>query len=77
MSDEPPTRVRPARAAIILAVAIGLLYFASINTHWLPSTDSALYLTIGRNLARGDGYTYQGQSAVATEPLVPLLLAFC
>src|SRR4051794_2931002 len=33
---------------------------AGFNGQWRPEPDSALYLTIGRSLATGHGYSYMG-----------------
>src|SRR2546423_6470870 len=41
--------------------AVFALYVLGFNGQWRMERDSALYLTIGRNLAEGNGYTYHGQ----------------
>ncbi|HZL36010.1 MAG TPA: hypothetical protein VFC78_11910 [Tepidisphaeraceae bacterium] len=38
-----------------------LIYLLGFNAQWRVERDSALYLSIGRNLAHGLGYTYRGQ----------------
>lgn len=59
----------------IIFVGIVLLLAVGINCKWRPDPDSALYLTIGRNLAAGHGYTYQGQIQRLVLPGYPLLVA--
>ncbi len=52
-----------------------LFYLAAFNGRWQPEPDSALYLSIGRNLARGDGYVYLGQPHTLAYPGMPYLIA--
>src|SRR4051812_49038531 len=42
----------------VFLVGVLALYFLGFNGQWRLEPDSALYLTIGRNLAEGRGYTY-------------------
>jgi hypothetical protein len=58
-----------------LFLALGLFYLLAFSGQWRPEPDSALYLTIGRNLALGEGYTYHGQSHRLVFPGIPLLFA--
>ncbi|HEX8916242.1 MAG TPA: hypothetical protein VF796_28085 [Humisphaera sp.] len=50
-------------------------YAAGFNGHWRLEPDSALYLTIGRNLVEGNGYTFLGKDHRLAYPGVPLLFA--
>lgn len=80
----PPAR--PKRAAdwilgwydrhrfFYLAVLV-LFYLAGFNGTWRPEPDSALYLSIGRNLAQGEGYTYNGVPHALAYPGMPYLHA--
>ena len=52
-----------------------LIYLAGFNGQWRLEPDSALYLTIGRNLAEGRGYTYHGMANRLAFPGPPLLFA--
>ena len=52
-----------------------LLYLAGFNGQWRLDADSALYLTIGRNLAEGQGYSYHGQPHSLAYPGVPWVFA--
>ena len=45
------------------------------NGHWRPGNDSDLYLTIARNLATGQGYTFNGLPVGKLTPLWPATLA--
>src|SRR5689334_15538396 len=58
-----------------LFAAVFALYVLGFNGQWRIERDSALYLTIGRNLAEGQGYTYQGQRQQLAFPGLPLLFA--
>jgi len=52
-----------------------LLYVLGFNGQWRVERDSALYLTLGRNLAEGRGYTYQGEPHHLAMFGVPLMFA--
>lgn len=81
-----PSAVRPAPLSDrVLALAdrhryklfagLILLYLAGFNGHWRLEPDSALYLTIGRNLATGQGFTYQDIPHHLAFPGLPRLFA--
>lgn len=55
----------------------GLLcvYIAGFNGHWRMSPDAGLFLSLGRNLAQGRGYTYLGQDHNLVYPGWPWLIA--
>ncbi|HXE51903.1 MAG TPA: hypothetical protein VN541_02765 [Tepidisphaeraceae bacterium] len=59
----------------VLLLAVLGLYALGLNGHWRLEPDSALYLTIGRNLATGGGYTYHGEHHHLAFPGPPLLFA--
>ena len=63
------------RKAVWLAVLI--VYLAGFNGQWRVEPDSALYLSLGRNLATGAGYTYQGEPHNLVYPGLPWMLSFC
>lgn len=52
-----------------------VIYLAGFNGQWRVGADSALYVSLGRNLATGQGYTYQGEPHTWVEPGLPLLIA--
>ena len=52
-----------------------LIYLLGFNAQWRPTPDSALYLTIGRNLFENKGFTFHGQVNQLSYPGIPLLIA--
>jgi hypothetical protein len=60
---------RPIFALIVVT------YLAGFNGLWQIEPDSGLYLTLGRNLATGLGYTYRGAPHALAYPGFPLALA--
>jgi hypothetical protein len=52
-----------------------VLYVLGFNNQWRLEPDSALYLTIGRNLAEGRGYTYHNEHHHLAYPGLPWLFA--
>ena len=58
-----------------LLIGVLTLYLLGFNGQWRLEPDSALYLTIGRNLAEGRGYTYHGASHHLAYPGLPWLFA--
>ena len=56
-------------------VAVLALYLLAFNGQWRLDSDSALYLTIGRNIAEGRGYTYHGLHHTLAYPGMPWLFA--
>ncbi len=59
----------------LLFGSLVVLYLLGFNGHWRFEPDSALYMTIGRNLAEGQGYTYHGQPHRLVYPGLPWLFA--
>ena len=59
----------------IVAALITCLYAATWHPWWTIGGDAELYLSIARNLARGDGYRYNGQPIGLVTPLWPVMLA--
>lgn len=64
-----------ARWRTILWLGLIATYLGGFSTLWSPEPDSALYLSTARNLARGQGYTYQGEPNTLAWPGYPHLLA--
>jgi hypothetical protein len=56
-------------------IAILLIYLAGFSGQWRPEPDAALYLSVGRNLAEGNGYTYHGEPHLLAYPGLPWLWA--
>jgi 4-amino-4-deoxy-L-arabinose transferase-like glycosyltransferase len=51
------------------------LYLAGFNGQWRIEPDAALYLTLGRNLAEGRGYTYLWKPHHLAYPGLPWMIA--
>jgi 4-amino-4-deoxy-L-arabinose transferase-like glycosyltransferase len=63
------------RYRLWLFAAVALFYAAAFNGQWRVQPDAALYLSIGRNLAQGHGYTYLGQPNQLAYPGWPVMIA--
>jgi hypothetical protein len=63
-------RHRRSLFAIVL-----LVYLAGFNPQWRLEPDSALYLSVGRNLAEGKGYTFHGKAHHLAYPGLPILFS--
>jgi len=48
-----------------LFLSLIVIYLLGINAQWRIEPDSALYLTVGRNLAEGHGYTFSAPPSAA------------
>jgi hypothetical protein len=55
--------------------AVLVFYLAAFNGQWRVEPDSALYLSLARSLAAGQGYTYHGQAHELAYPGLPYLVA--
>ncbi|NIA21738.1 MAG: hypothetical protein GWP05_07195 [Anaerolineaceae bacterium] len=62
-----PTR----RQVVVVTVLVGLLYAFAVNNQWRFGNDSALYLSAGRSLAAGQGFS--GNHGAS--PGLPILVA--
>ena len=54
---------------------VALFYAGGFNGQWRMQPDAALYLSIGKNLATGHGFTYLGQPNRLAYPGWPLLIS--
>ncbi|MBN2584784.1 MAG: glycosyltransferase family 39 protein [Planctomycetes bacterium] len=69
-----PTR----RQVLVVTVIVGILYAFAVNNQWRFGTDSALYLSLGRSLARGEGFVvHGGQGLPGGSPGLPIMIAIC
>ena len=55
-------------AFAVLAASLLLMYGLLQNPYWVPAGDSELYTAAARNMARGDGYTFNGQPIAIIPP---------
>src|SRR5439155_14318727 len=71
--------VAPASAdrkiVAIIVVSLLAIYGLLQNRYWVPSGDSEVYISIARNLARGDGYKFNGQPVAMVPPGWPVVMA--
>jgi len=63
------------RTLVIVFGGFALLYGLLWSPWWYPLSDSALYLSLARNLCEGRGYTFLGGAHRQVPPLYALLLA--
>jgi len=79
LPPSPPAAWQPTRRQVlVVAIVVAILYGIAVNDQWRPGNDSALYLSVGRNLARGQGLTLQGGEGVSGgSPGLPILIAVC
>ncbi|MFP4057190.1 MAG: glycosyltransferase family 39 protein [Candidatus Brocadiia bacterium] len=73
-----PTRARRLGAALAMAgilLCFAFAYVDSITPTFLINPDSAIYMGLGRSLARGDGYTFNATPYGKYPPTFPVILA--
>ncbi len=63
------------RWTLVAVVGVAALYATQLDTRWHVGRDSALYLGVGRNIAAGEGMTFNGRSMTHLSPGLPLLWA--
>jgi len=63
------------RPLLLVGPVIAFVYLLGVTNQWWPTSDSALYLGLGRSLAAGEGYRFNGQPHNHVAPGLPLLLA--
>jgi 4-amino-4-deoxy-L-arabinose transferase-like glycosyltransferase len=65
-----------SRALLIGVFSISFICFALLlNSSWNATPDSALYLSLGESLERGNGYVFNGEPHTFVPPGYPLLIA--
>jgi len=70
-SDKPLS----PRTVVLVFAALAVLYGLLWTRWWRPLADSALYLSLARNLCEGRGYTFMGPPHCQAPPGYPLFLA--
>jgi hypothetical protein len=63
------------RTTWLVLAAVAGIYLLGTGGQWWPTKDSAMYLTLGRNLAAGRGYVANGQACNYYSPGLPWLIA--
>jgi hypothetical protein len=61
----------------LLACLIAGAYLACVHGQWWPTSDSALYVGLGRSLLDGNGYQFNGEFCNEVTPGLPWLYAIC
>ena len=66
----------PSRKMVLGFLIVGaVIYALGVAVHWSPGPDSSLYLSLGRNVAAGNGYVTNGQASTDVAPGLPWLYA--
>jgi len=66
---------RQRRWLWLVAAVLVVAHLACVNNQWYPSPDSALYVALGRSIAEGDGYVFNGQVDNTVTPGLPIVIA--
>ncbi len=60
---------------LLAAACVAVIYLAGVTGKWWPTPDSALYLSLARSLANGEGYRFNGSPCNIVTPGLPAILA--
>jgi len=63
------------RRVLLVAACVAAVHLAGVTNRWWPTDDSSLYLSLGRSLAAGEGYRFNGRPCNAVTPALPWILA--
>src|SRR3954463_1600664 len=63
------------RWRVVLFALLVVLYACSFTGRWRTNPDSAIYMSLGRNLAETGQYVYNGEHHTRYEPGLPLVIA--
>lgn len=80
LSSPTQTATLPAPPRWVLAAvgaAVAAVYLACVHGQWWPTSDSALYVGLGRSLAEGGGYQFNWAFCNYVTPGLPWLYAAC
>ena len=70
-----PRRRRFVAAIVAIPALVVVIHLAGVTGHWWPTPDSAVYLGLGRSIALGNGYRFNGEVHRTFAPGLPLMLA--
>ena len=56
-------------------MVLSVIYLSTLDNYWKPFWDSALYISLAKSLAAGDGYCYMGLPHAKYPFVFPLLLS--
>jgi len=63
------------RHLALIAAVVAAVYLAGVTGKWRPTPDSAAYLGLGRAIANGEGYRFNGEVNTQFPPGLPVILA--
>ncbi|MHC4982502.1 MAG: hypothetical protein ACYTF6_04950 [Planctomycetota bacterium] len=75
MSLNEAEKRRDWKYCLWLVLILSALYGVLQNGYWAPVSDGDYYVPVARNLARGQGYRFNGAPVVIVPPGWPLVLA--
>jgi 4-amino-4-deoxy-L-arabinose transferase-like glycosyltransferase len=65
-----------SRGRLIVVLILAVIGFCLIvNSSWNATPDSALYLSLGESISRGQGYVFNGEPHTFVPPGLPLIIA--
>ncbi len=67
--------IRAENFPLLLLIPILFYYIWGLNDGWIPSADSAIYISLAKSIFSGQGYVYMGYPHVRYPFLFPLILA--
>ncbi len=59
----------------VILVFIAVLYLCTLSIHWKFTMDSAMYITLGKSIATGQGFKYMGYPHIKYPFFLPLMLS--
>jgi len=60
---------------IISIAAFSIIYLYTLDNYWKPFWDSAIYISLGKSIAAGNGYYYMGLPHAKYPFILPLMLS--
>ena len=60
---------------IISITAFSIIYLYTLDNYWKPVWDSAIYISLGKSIATGNGYCYMGLPHTKYPFILPLMLS--
>ena len=74
-ADVSPPHADDRRWFALAVVGVVIALAIPFTTYWTPGGDSDFYASLARNIARGDGYLYNGLKPAISPPGWPYVLA--
>ncbi|HEY7087505.1 MAG TPA: hypothetical protein VH518_05405 [Tepidisphaeraceae bacterium] len=76
ITEQQLTHPREVRqVGVALAIALMIIYALLLNPYWVRHGDSEVFLSLGRSLARGEGFRFNGQPVSTVPPGWPIVLS--